>query len=100
MEGAALGWFQWMEMHEPVMTWDEFKEAILDKFGSTQDGDLQEQLMALRQTGTMWEYRGRFEIMMSLLKDVPTSTLKSVFINGLAQEIKIEVPYLGPETLK
>lgn len=38
--------------------------------------------------------------MMSLLKDVPTSTLKSVFINGLAQEIKIEVPYLGPETLK
>lgn len=53
MEGAALGWFQWMEMHEPVMTWDEFKEAILDKFGSTQDGDLQEQLMALRQIGTM-----------------------------------------------
>lgn len=36
---------------------------------------------------------------MSTLRGL-TSSLKSTFVNGLAEEIKIEVRPLGPETLK
>lgn len=38
--------------------------------------------------------------MTATLKGIPTSTLEGAFINGLTEEIEVEVRSLGPGTLR
>ena len=57
MEGEALAWYNWEEGHHQFNGWEEFKERLLLRFRSSQDGNLHEQLMSLLQTSTVQEYR-------------------------------------------
>ena len=63
LEGKALAWFQWMEARTPVRSWQEFKTEVTERFHCKQIGDEYEQLMALRQLGTVDEFREQFEAM-------------------------------------
>lgn len=39
MEGRALGWFQWLDVQEPFVAWEDLREAILQHFGRSREGD-------------------------------------------------------------
>ena len=49
-KGFALAWFIWEQGQHPFRGWKEFKELLLLRFRSSQEGTLQEQLMSLLQT--------------------------------------------------
>lgn len=46
-------------------------------------------VMALRQEGTVTDYRERFEELTAPLQHVPDDVLKGVFINGLKAELRL-----------
>lgn len=55
--------------------------------------------MAIKQNGTVAEFRENFEIMAAPLKNLNEETLKGVFINGLEEELQAEVLMANPKEL-
>ena len=80
-----------MEGRQPLRSWDELKLAVMERFSSSLDGSSCERLLALRQYGSMGDYRRLFEVMAALLPTLPEPVLGSAFINGLRPEIKSEI---------
>ncbi|XP_031257652.1 uncharacterized protein LOC116115659 [Pistacia vera] len=60
------------------------------RFGGSQDGGPYEALMGIRQTGTVDDYRRKFEALSAPLKDEKEDLLWAVFLNGLKPELKAE----------
>ncbi|KAK0604231.1 hypothetical protein LWI29_013447 [Acer saccharum] len=86
-EGDALLWYQWEHKKRPMVLWEEMKLLILKQLRSTQEGSLHEQFLALRQQGTVKEYRRKFIEFLAPLDNVSDEITLSQFINGLNPEI-------------
>lgn len=99
LEGKALNWFQWLEMRALVTSWGELRQGVIRHFHATEDGDNYERLAGLKQSGTVLEFRERFEMISATLSDLMEETLMGLFMNGLAEEVKAEVRVLKPRTL-
>lgn len=100
LEGKALTWFQWADARTPIQSWTEFKTEVVERFHYKQMGDEWEQLLALKQMGTMEEYRERFETLSAPLKDVTEEVLIGAFLNGLDEDIRCDVKLMHPTNLK
>ncbi|XP_009797900.1 uncharacterized protein [Nicotiana sylvestris] len=83
LEGRALNWFQWRETRIPVVTWDVFRVAILQRYTPSQLGSLYEVLIGLQQTGSVAQYREDFELLSAPLKDADDEVLMGIFINDV-----------------
>lgn len=44
LEGKALGWYQWMEVRSPILTWPVFRSAVRRHFCNSQVGSDHEHL--------------------------------------------------------
>ncbi|KAF7825234.1 1-phosphatidylinositol-3-phosphate 5-kinase [Senna tora] len=71
MEGKVLNWLQWLETRMNIQSWSEFKKELLCRFHKSQQGNNYEMLMALKQEGTVAEYREQFELLSAPLKEAP-----------------------------
>ncbi|XP_052185288.1 uncharacterized protein LOC127796925 [Diospyros lotus] len=100
LEGVALSWFQWEEKQRRVRSWEDFKFLIRNRFRPTQEGSIEERFLALRQKGTVKEYRQCFEALASPLENLPEAMLDGHFINGLQPDIKAELRVLRPRGLE
>lgn len=69
----------------------EFKRQVLNRFHHSQAGDAYEMVMALKQTGTVAEYRERFETMSAPLSDASDEMLMGAFRNGLKEDIRADL---------
>lgn len=78
----------------------EFKARLLDLFSQTQEGTLCEQLLSLKQEGSIREYLQTFELLATALENALELILESIFINGLKVKILTEVRIVKPEGLK
>ncbi|XP_010270441.1 PREDICTED: uncharacterized protein LOC104606771 [Nelumbo nucifera] len=96
LEGDALVWYYWEDGRRPFRSWAEFKELLLERFRSTQEGNLQEQLLSLCQSTTVKEYRRHFEVLSAPLRDLPESVLEAAFVNGLHPDIQTELRQMEP----
>ncbi|KAF3778106.1 hypothetical protein EJ110_NYTH44218 [Nymphaea thermarum] len=52
-DGEARRWYRWLKLKEPVNTWEEFKEALLLRFGESSYVDYDIELCNLKQTSTV-----------------------------------------------
>lgn len=86
-EGRALKWFKWYNDREPFQSWDEFKIATTEKYGITQAGPPCRQLMDLKQTRSVAEYREQIEMIAATVKDMSKNTLEIAFLRGLRDDI-------------
>lgn len=100
MEGDALRWFQWENKRRPIRVWAELKELVLQRFRSQSGGSLYEQWLATNQTTSVQEYQRRFIETTSPLEHISENILLGQFLNGLNEEIRVEVRLLGPVTLE
>lgn len=66
--GAADLWFQWSQAHLRARTWDQFMEAIQEKFGRQEFQLHVRQFSRLRQVGTVLEYAEQFNAAMHRLR--------------------------------
>lgn len=69
---------------------------MLERFWDTQYGTLFQRFLAIKQTGTVAEFREKFEIMSASLKNVSEDTLEGVFIDGLDEETQAEMLLANP----
>lgn len=99
LEGDALLWFQWEHRWRPILNWEEMKAMIRRKFRSTSMGSLHEQWLAHQQTGNVGDYRRKFIELLAPLDRVPEEIAKGQFLNGLKEEVRVEVRLLGPTNL-
>ncbi|PKU67250.1 1-phosphatidylinositol-3-phosphate 5-kinase [Dendrobium catenatum] len=99
LEGKALAWYQWRDRREPIRSWREFKDCLLERFRADGGGDFYEQFFALTQEGTVADYRDKFEYLASRLDHISESTLEGNFMKGLKLEIRTAVRVLEPRNL-
>ncbi|KAF3783212.1 hypothetical protein EJ110_NYTH32579 [Nymphaea thermarum] len=89
-DGKARRWLRWLKLKEPVNTWDEFKEALILRFGASSYVDFDIELRNLKQTTSVQEYQARFEDLASMVDWTPKALI-AAFVGGLKDEIQIDV---------
>ncbi|CAH1450159.1 unnamed protein product [Lactuca virosa] len=99
LEGAPLSWFRWNDAKKPFRSWGKFKRKLLERFQGSREGSVQEQFLAIQQTGTVQEYMDRFEGFAGQLHDVPESIQESTFIKGLKEDVRAAVRIAEPDSL-
>lgn len=98
--GAALHWYRWTEGREPFTCWGNLKNRMLERFCPSQEGSLCARFLAVRQEGTVAEFRKQFETLAVPLPHLAEEVLESTFLNGLSPEVRSEVRCFGPEGLE
>lgn len=76
------------------------KSLILQQFRPLHSGALCEQWLAIKQTGTVAEFRRTFIELAAPLEHIPENMLLAHFVNGLKEEIHAEVRMMGLFTLE
>lgn len=88
VDGKALDWLQ---MVGDSKSNNDIRRELIDRFRHSQQGDLYEMLMALRQEGLVTEHRERFERLLAPMKDAPKECLTGAFKRGLKPSIRAEL---------
>ncbi|XP_004514546.1 uncharacterized protein [Cicer arietinum] len=91
IEGRALSWYYWWARCNLEPTWDGFKLAVVCRFQPSMVQNPIELLLALKQTGTMVEFVEEFEKYVGALKTIDQEFARGIFMNGLKEEIQVEV---------
>ncbi|RRT61228.1 hypothetical protein B296_00018971 [Ensete ventricosum] len=99
LEGDAIQWFNWFKHTHEGLSWQRFKEGLLDRFGPTDFNSIDEQLTKIRQTSTIQKYQIRFECLYNQTKNWSKKQLLDTFIEGLKPEIRGEGKVRQPYTL-
>ncbi|KAF7815055.1 Retrotransposable element Tf2 [Senna tora] len=99
LEGKALNWLQWLETKMVIVSWEVFKNELLRRFHQAQRGNGYEMLMALKQEGSVAEYREKFELLSAPLKNAPEEMLLGAYQNGLKDEIRAELRMVKAQNL-
>ncbi|KAK8569107.1 hypothetical protein V6N12_007639 [Hibiscus sabdariffa] len=80
-----------VEARTPVVTWDVFRVAILQRFTPSQQKNVYDVLLGLQQAKSVAQYREDFELHSAPLKDADEAVLIGIFINGLQEESKAKL---------
>ncbi|XP_042946164.1 uncharacterized protein LOC122279545 [Carya illinoinensis] len=99
MVGKALVWFQGLDESGLLTEWDDFVNALLICFGPSSYDDPVEQIIRLRQMGSVEEYKTAFELIANRLRHLDESDKLSCFISGLKDDICLTVKMFNPHTL-
>lgn len=89
--GRALSWYQWWARCNPEPTWDGFKLAVVRRFQPSMAQNPFELLLALKQTRTVVEFVEEFEKYVGALKAIDQEFARGIVMNGLKEEIQVEV---------
>nr|GEZ23961.1 hypothetical protein [Tanacetum cinerariifolium] len=94
---ASLWHRQFVKLMGESASWNSFKEAIMQGFGSPYDdpmGDIKD----LRHTGSIEEYQNAFDRLLSRI-DFPEDQQVSCYIVGLQNDVEMAVRMFRPKTL-
>ncbi|PNX92424.1 retrotransposon-related protein [Trifolium pratense] len=91
MEGPTIHFFNSLLKENEDLSWDELKEALLERYGGHGEGDVYEQLTELRQEGTVEEYITDFEYLIAQIPKLPEKQFQGYFLHGLKLEIRGKV---------
>ncbi|KAF1897044.1 hypothetical protein Lal_00034746 [Lupinus albus] len=99
LEGKALSWYQWWERCNPSPTWESFKIAMVRHFQPSMIQNPFELLLSLKQEGNVEDYVEEFEKYAGALKAINHDFVRKIFLDGLKEEIRVEVMLYKLETL-
>ena len=95
LEDKADIWFQGFKMGLSKLSWPEFEEGLIKRFGEVGQDDAVEEFSKLQQTSTVLTYQEKFEELKArVLIKTPGLTepfFISCFLSGLSEELKISV---------
>ncbi|XP_035843990.1 uncharacterized protein LOC118490448 [Helianthus annuus] len=99
LDGIALQWHRWVTKLKGPMTWAEFSQALLARFGPTDYENPGEALSRLKHTTTVAQYQESFEKLSHQVDGLPEDFLMSSYIGGLKDEVRLEVKMKKPRSL-
>ena len=91
MEWKALTWYQWWEFSVHHPNWEDFRTTVIRHFQPTMVDSPFELLLSLKQTGSVEEYREKFELYAGPLKSAKPTCLRGIFLKGLKEIIRAEL---------
>lgn len=100
LESKSLQWHQAFlrEKKGEVPTWDEYVEAISNRFREAYDDPMAE-LMNLKQTGSVREYHDCFDAIMTRLELSPKHSL-TCLVAGLEEETQLQLRLCSPKSIQ
>ncbi|WVZ20095.1 hypothetical protein V8G54_007417 [Vigna mungo] len=84
-----VGWISRAEIYFKVLSWDNLKKELLERYGGIGEGSVYDQLTALNQTGSMDEYIGRFECLIAQIPKLHEEQYFSYFTYGLGKRSEL-----------
>jgi hypothetical protein len=101
MTGKAQIWYYGVERNRGVPAWTEFAESVRRRFGSlTRSNDAFRELIQLRHTGSVAEYREEFLGLVDRCDGVSEPMQLAFFTAGLRHPLRADVELRRPETLQ
>jgi hypothetical protein len=88
MEGPTIHFFNSLFSEEEEVTWEQLKEALLERYGGHGDGDVYELLTELKQSKSVDEYVTEFEYLTAQIPKLPDKQFLGYFLHGLKEEIR------------
>ncbi|KAL5569831.1 hypothetical protein UlMin_026406 [Ulmus minor] len=80
LDGDADLWFQMLEQELLYVTWKDFKNGIISRFGPNQFEDHFGELIKLRQTSSVVEYQSKFERLLAKVGSLAPEKKVSCFL--------------------
>ena len=99
LRGSAIRWWRQAKFRERITNWVEFQERVLVRFKPCRGDTALDLLLNITQTGTVDEYRERFEEITVELPHVPDAVLESAFLKGLKKKIRDQVKLSRPKDI-
>lgn len=99
LEGEARLWYQHFKETEEAASWENVKDGLHVRYGPTQFDDFFGDLTKLPQTGTVREYQGQYERLLSRAGRLSVVQQVGGFISGLKENIRPEVQASRPTSL-
>ncbi|KAJ9543643.1 hypothetical protein OSB04_023350 [Centaurea solstitialis] len=96
MEGATIHWFNLLWATTENLTWERFKQALIERYGGRQSDNPFEELKDLNQTGSVDEFITEFEYISSQVSRLPEEQYLGYFLGGLRPEIRLRVRTFNP----
>ena len=91
LEGGTIHFFNSLINEEEDLSWDQFKQALLDRYGGLGEGNAYDQLTALRQTNDVEQYIQDFEFLTAEIPKIPEQQYFAYFLHGLKEDIRRKV---------
>lgn len=85
-----------IQVRDELLDWRDFKMKIKRRFKPTRGGTILSQMLRLRQSGTISEYREAFEELSAEVPHVPDDVLEEVFLHGMKRTLREQVVRLRP----
>ncbi|XP_023633382.1 uncharacterized protein LOC111829008 [Capsella rubella] len=96
MKGPAVTWIRNNENRVDLTDWKDFKDKLKKRFRPTRGGTIVSQLLKLKQTGGIEEYRERFEELSAEAPHVSLEVLEGMFLNGMRKSLQDQVVRYRP----
>ncbi|KAJ9541667.1 LOW QUALITY PROTEIN: hypothetical protein OSB04_028173 [Centaurea solstitialis] len=96
MEGATIHWFNLLWATTENLTWEKFKQALIERYGGRQSDNPFEELKDLAQIGSVDEFITDFEFVSSQVSRLPEEQYLGYFLGGLRPEIRLRVRTFNP----
>lgn len=103
LKGRVAHWFQVFRDTIELFDWSQFKTAVLTEFEVSTHSDKMLELLTLKQTGSIMDYKVHFEKLVYHIKlfdkAISETFLVAQFLLGLKWEIRAGVELQFPQTL-
>ncbi|MCI16206.1 enzymatic polyprotein, partial [Trifolium medium] len=96
MEGPTIHWFNLWKDSTEELTWNNFKEALIVRFGEGRLENPFEELKDLKQTTCVEDYIAEFELYSSQCGRLPEQQFLGYFVGGLRHDIRSRVRTFKP----
>jgi len=80
-------------------SWDEFTEALIQRFGGRERSSIFERLAKIKQQGNMEDYIQEFEILVSQAPNITEEQMMGYFLAGLQPKIRLQITRHDPKEL-
>ncbi|GAU40483.1 hypothetical protein TSUD_286380 [Trifolium subterraneum] len=91
MEGSTIHFFNSLLRENEDLSWEDLKEALLERYGGHGEGDVYKQLTELKQEGTVEDYIIDFEYLVAQIPRLPEKQYLGYFLHGLKTEVRGKV---------
>jgi hypothetical protein len=88
MEGSTIHFFKALKEENEGLTWEELKQALLERYGVVSEGNVFEQLASLQQESNVEDFIEDFERLISQVPRLSDEQFIGYFIHGLKEEIR------------